>query len=148
MGDTYVSQIVTAVATLADAAGKPAGLVVTTSRQRPTSSDTALSHMAVYPVRDEPAASSEPRNRCFAGARRKLTVAIECRCAGSDLDNEVLRAWALQQVMSDFTLGGKAVNVEEGVTDWAGEVDSTADYSQAVLELIVEYVRPRRTLEA
>jgi hypothetical protein len=148
MADTCVASIVTAIAALMDATGKPTGLTVTASRRRSTASDAALQHLAVYPVRDEPAPSYERRNRLFQGARRRLTVVVECRCAGTDLDNEALRAWAYDQVMADRSLGGLAVNVEEGTTEWGGELDSTADYSQSALELIVEYVRPRRTLES
>lgn len=148
MADTCVKGLVTAIAALVDAAGHPAGLTVSTSRQRPTASDAALKRISIYPMRDEQASSSEPRNRTFAGARRRLTVALECRCAGTDLDNEVLRAWAYGQVMADPSLGGLALTVEEGTTDWAGDLDSAADYSEAVLELVVEYVRPRRALES
>jgi hypothetical protein len=148
MADTCVTQIVTAIAALMDATGAPTGLTVTASRVRPTASDAALKHIAVYPVHDEAAPSYERRNRLFQGARRRLTVMIECRCAGTDLDNEALRAWAYDQVMADPSLGTLVVNVEEGATDWAGDLDSTADYSQAGLELVVEYVRPRRSLES
>jgi hypothetical protein len=147
MADTAVKGIVAAIVALVSAAGKPAGLTVTASRLRPGASDADLKRIAIYPVSDDAAPSGEPRNRTFAGARRRLTVALECRCAGTDLDNEALRAWAYGQVMADPSLGGLALNVEEGATEWAGELDSAADYSQALLALVVEYVRPRRSLE-
>jgi hypothetical protein len=148
MADTCVSQLVSAIAALMVGTGAPTGVTVTPSRRRSTASDAALKQIAVYPVRDEAAQSYVPRNRQFQGARRWLTVRVECRCAGTDLDNEDLRAWAYGQVMADRSLGGLALNVEEGPTDWAGDVDSAADYSQADLDLVVEYVRPRRSLES
>ena len=148
MADTYVKKILAAIVALVDADGKPAGVKVSASRKRATGSGAGLKHIAVFPVHDEPSPSSEPRNRAFPATKRLLTVALECRCAGTDLDNEVLRAWAYGQVMKDFSLGGLALNLTEGNTEWHGDLDSNADYSEAPMEVVVEYVRPRSTLES
>ncbi len=141
---TYVKRIVAAIAALLDAAEKPAGLAVTASRKRPSK---ASKFIAVFPVHDEPAGENAPRNRAFMGARRFLTVAVMCRCAGSDLDNEDLRAWAVAQLYKDVTLGGVAVSLAESDTDWHGEIDSQNDFSQAVMQFVVEYSRPKGSLE-
>lgn len=147
MAETRVARIIGALVAAIDVAGKPAGLVVTTSRVAPTASGVELRQIAVYPVRDEAAPSSETRTRTFPGARRLLTVALECRCAGRDLSNEPIRAWAVQQAMADPALGGAALSIEEGATEWAGDQDSATDYSQAIVDLVVEYARPRGILE-
>lgn len=145
MADTYVQKIVAAMVTALQAAGGPAGLKVTASRKQPTASGSTLKHMAVYPLRDAETGEARPRN--FPGARRLLTVQVMCRCAGTDQDNEALRAWALAQLMKDRTLGGVAVDLDEVETNWTGELDSAAEYSEAAMDFVVEYARPRATLE-
>ena len=144
MADTYVKRIVAAIAAAIDAPGKPAGLVVSPSRKRPSN---AAKYIAVFPIHDEAASEATPRSRAFMGARRLLTVQLLCRCAGTDLDNEALRAWAVAQLMQDVTLGGIAVGLDEAATDWQGEIDSTTEYSEAPMEFVVEYARRRNTLE-
>ena len=146
MADTHVKRIVEEIAALVNATGKPEGLTVSTSRTHPTPSNEQLKHIIVYPVRDTDA-DKQSRNRVFHGSHRQLTVAIECLTAGTDMDNEQLRSWAYGQLMADPSLGGKALNIAEGDTNWEGEADSKTDYSLAALEVLVEYVRPRNTLE-
>ncbi len=144
MADTYVKKIVAAIASTLDATGKPTGLVVSTARKRPSK---AAKHMAVFPLQDEAPNESAPRNRAFSGARRLLTVGVACRSAGTDLDNEALRAWAVSQLFKDETFGGIAVSLAEGETAWLGEIDSQSDYSDALMQFIVEYSRPKNSLE-
>jgi hypothetical protein len=144
MADTYVKRIVAAIATLIDATGKPTGLVVSSSRKR---SSNAAKHIAVFPLHDEAANENIPRSRAFMGARRILTVEIVCRCAGSDLENETIRSWIVAQLFKDVTLGGIAVGLDEGATDWQGEIDSQNDYSEALMQFVVEYSRPKNNLE-
>jgi hypothetical protein len=148
MADTYVKKILAAIIALVDAAGKPAGLTVSASRVMPTPSDDQLKHIAVYPVLDVEKPGNAFHNPAFSGSHRLLTVAIECRCAGTDQDNETLRAWAYGQVMSNMELGGLARQITEDTTEWQGRMDSTSDYSQALLEIVVEYARKRNTLES
>ncbi len=145
MADTHVKRIVEEIASLLDGTGKPAGLTVSTSRTHPTPSNEDLKHIIVYPVRDTDA-DNISRNRTFHGSLRQLLVNIECHSAGTDMDNESLRAWAYGQLMQDPSLGGKCLNITEGDTTWEGESDSNTDYSLAALEVLVEYVRPRNTL--
>jgi hypothetical protein len=142
--DTYVKQIVAAIAAALDAAGKPAGLAISTSRARPSRN---AKYIAVFPLQDEAPNESASRNRAFLGTRRLLTIGVVCRCAGTDLDNEILRAWAVAQLFKDETFGGIAVSLAEGETSWLGEIDSKSDYSDALMQFIVEYSRPRNSLE-
>jgi len=144
MAKTYVGRIIEAMAAAIDTDGKPQGLAVSTSRQTPVGKNPAI---FIFPAQDKPADDAAgPRNR--AGTRRFLTVAVVCRCAGTDLDNEELRAWAAGRLLSDTTLGGNAVRVIETVTDWQGEIDSQNQYSMAVMQFMVEYARPIETLIA
>ena len=137
MSQTYVSKILEAIAEAIDAPGKPAGLVVTTSRQQPSAAKKLI---AVFPLQDKPDEERTPRTR--AAVRRFLTVAVVCRCAGTDIDNEELRAWATTRLMADITLGGIAASVAEAITEWQGELDSQSSYSMAVMQFVVEYARP------
>lgn len=147
MADTLVKRIVNAVAGLLDAAGKPAGLVVTASRIKSTAGAAGLKRIAVFPLADNPKPDNAPRARTFLGAHRILTLIVECRCAGTDLDNETLRAWAISKIMADVSLGGLALDVDEGTTEWADTQDAKADYSQALVEILVEYARAKASLE-
>ena len=134
---TYVKKILEAIAETLNAPGKPSGLVITTSRTQPSS---AAKLIAVFPLQDKPVEELTPRTR--AAARRFLTVAVVCRCAGTDIDNEELRAWAVSRLMADITLGGIAARVMETITEWQGEFDSQSNYSMAVMQFSVEYARP------
>lgn len=79
--------------------------------------------------------------------RRLLTVGILCRVSGTDTDNEALRKWAIAQLYKDQTLGGLVTSISEGETEWQGEMDSESDYSIAVMQIVVEYARPKNSLE-
>jgi hypothetical protein len=147
MADTLVKDIVEAVAALLNATGKPTGLEVTASRIKSAPGGKTFKRAAVFPLADNPKPDNTQRNRGFLGAHRILTLVVECRCAGTDLDNEVLRAWAISQIMKDESLGGLALDVNEGTTEWAEAQDAQADYSQALIEILVEYSRAKKSLE-
>lgn len=134
--------MLTAIAAILDVAGpgRPAGLVVSLARKRP---GKAAGFMAVFPLQDEAPAPAGTQNRLIRGARRILTVGVLCRTAGTDLDNEELRAWAVSQLFRDTTLGGIAVGISEGETLWRGEIDSQSDYGEALMHFLVEYSRPK-----
>lgn len=144
MADTYVQEIISAISTLMAATGKPANLVVSTSRVKPSG---AAKLIVVLPLLDAPASDGPVRNREFLAARRLLTVGILCRVAGTDLDNEDLRKWAIAQLFREPTLGALATSISEGETEWQGELDSESDYSIAVMQIVVEYARPKNSLE-
>jgi hypothetical protein len=140
---TFVNRIIaTIIARLDTASGKPPGLIVLASRQQPSNAGTLIK---VFPVNDAAADDNAPRVRI--GVRRILTVAVMCRSAGTDINNEILRAWTHAQLFADETLGGVAVCIREGDTDWHGELDSKQDSSMAVMQYGVEYSRPKNTLE-
>lgn len=146
MADTYVKKIVSAIAAALDAdePSRPTGLVVTTSRVRPS---RASKLVAVFPLQDEAPGESTSRNRAFMGTRRLLTVGVVCRCAGTDLDTELLRAWVVAQLFKDVTFGGIAVGLTEGETTWLAEIDSKSDYSDALMQFVVEYSRAKDSLD-
>jgi len=139
---TRVQQILEAIAAAIDAPGKPAGLVVITSRRIPSSAERFV---AVFPMQDKPAENEAPP-RTRVAARRFLSVAVVCRCAGSDIDNEILRDWTVSRILKSTTLEGIASRVIETVTDWQGELDSQNTYSIAVTQFLVEYARPITSL--
>jgi hypothetical protein len=144
MADTYVQKIISAISTLMAAAGKPANLVVSTSRVKPASASKLI---VVAPLLDAPAREATSRNREYLGVRRLLTVGLLCRVSGMDSDNEALRKWVISQLFKDQTLGGLASSISEGETEWQGEMDSESDYSIAVMQIVVEYARPKNSLE-
>lgn len=149
MADTLVKKLVDAAAAAiaANDPGKPAGLIVVASRIKSTAGSKDLKRIAVYPLADNPKQDNTPRNRTLLAVHRVLTLVVECRCAGTDLDNEVLRAWAIGQLMKDCTLGGLAVDLNEGTTGWDELQDSTTDVSQALVEILVDYARLKASLE-
>jgi hypothetical protein len=147
MANTKVKAILGAVitklgATAAGSVTKPTGLTVTDSR-RTWVEATALPQQSVIPIKDT---AFETKGRDFSSVHRVLHLAIFNRCIGTDQSNEDLRAWALQQLFSDTTLGGIVLGIREGDTEWTAEVDSENDFSEAPMEFIVEYARPREVL--
>lgn len=151
MADTKVKLIVGAIVASLNAAkvadgtiDKPAGLKVSTSRKRPTEL-ADLPHQSVFPLRDDP--DGEP-GRTMGMVKRVLNVAVMNRCAGEDLDAETLRAWAIQQVMADVSLGGLVLGITEAHTQWAPEADSITDFAEPGMVFEVSYARRRNSLES
>jgi len=142
MTETHVGKIIAAIEGLLNAPEKPNGLIVIASRSMPSNAKRLIT---VFPMQDKPADENRPP-RTRAAIRRFLVVGIVCRIAGTDIENEELRAWALSQLISNPTLDGNAVGIIETTTDWQGELDSQNTYSMAVIQFLVEYVRPIESL--
>jgi len=144
MADTYVQEIISRISALLDATGKPVELVVSTSRVKPAS---AAKLIVLAPLLDAPAKDTTSRNREHLAVRRLLTMGVLCRVSGTDSDNEELRKWVITQIFTDQTLDGLVTSISEGETEWNGEIDSESDYSIAVMQIMVEYARPKYSLE-
>ena len=145
---TCMEEIISAIAARLNAPEKPAGVEIVTSRARPSPTDRELLQIAVFPLTDRGSADATiQRNRTVGISRRLLSVAVECRRAGTDSQNEILREWAHRQMTSSPNLGLEYVtNITEGDAEWAELSDTSADYSYVLSEYTIDYVRPRNTL--
>lgn len=149
MADTTVKQLMDAVVAALDGAPKgaltkPTGLFIGNQRRR-VFEEVDLPRISAIVVRDSKA---EEKGKGMPAVHRKLTVGLFFRCIGStDDDVEPLRAWAHQQLMvGDRSLGGIALDTDDGDVEWLTEVDSDSDFIDAGAEYVIDYVRPKNTL--
>jgi hypothetical protein len=135
------SQILDAVVTALDAAGKPTGVTVSRTRANPLE-DAELPAMVVARVQE-----IAPRGDGSRGykAKRVLTVRVECRVVaatdGETLEDALdpLTSWAVVALMTDPTFGGLAVNTQETVTQWA-TADAHAVHGAAAVDFEITYI--------
>ena len=109
-------------------AGSPTGLTVHRERTRPIETDS-LPAIMVYAEDDPPKPLAQQAYRAPL-TERQLTLAIECRAAGSaatppDTALDPLLVWAAAAVRADETFGGLANGVEEGRTVWTSKENDT-----------------------
>ena len=147
---TCVSEIIGAIVTRLNVStpDKPAGVEVVTSRVRPSPTSGTLIQVAVFPLSDRAEGDATlQRSRTVGISRRLLSVAVECRRSGTDAQNETVREWVHRQMTRDSNLGIEYVtNIIEGDVEWVELSDANADYSYALSEYTIDYVRQRNTL--
>lgn len=144
MADSYTERVLQAVVTALDGAGKPAGLTVNRSRRQSIEKDQ-LPMISVYPIREEVTRATD--NRRSPLVERNLRVQVKCRVVGDDKDNDALRKWAVQSVMTDQSLGGLALEIIEESTEWDADDATDADYGVAAVDFVVRYSTSRFNLE-
>lgn len=101
------------------AEGKPDGLLVDRQRSFPLDA-TLLPAALVYLV----AETAERIGAQSTVTRRKAVFRVELRVADEPSDQQLdpLISWTVQQLMSDFKLGGLADGIEEMGSQWKQEV--------------------------
>jgi X-X-X-Leu-X-X-Gly heptad repeat protein len=140
------SQIVDAIYTAVNGAGKPSGLTVTRSRTTPFAKADLLpaGKVIVYRTTEEVMARASNYK-----TRRALTVRCECRVAATD-DGETLEdaldpltSWVVQAVQGVATLqGGTGMLADKCIeltTQWA-VADEDAVYGAAAVDFRIEYI--------
>jgi hypothetical protein len=103
----------------------PAGLTLTQERSHP-SDESQLPVLALYFEDEEPELLADVRFRAPL-ARKLLTVTVEYRALASSAGAtplaprkaiDPLYVWVMQQIALDETLGGLAIEINEGPTKW------------------------------
>lgn len=122
-GEQGLAAVVTALNAATAHAGaitKPTGFTAERSRVRHLEdADRANGWGGVYPIRE-----ITERESVLPQVNRRLRFKVSLRCASGDIYDNVIdpfRRWAVAAVMSDTTLGGLVVAVEEAGTEWVGE---------------------------
>ena len=135
------SQIVDAIVTALDGAGKPVGLTVYRTRADALKAAN-LPAVVVSRVQEEAHRGDGPRGY---KARRSLSIRVDCYVS-TTTDGETsedaldpLTSWAVQAVMADPTLGGLANNTNEVATQWSVS-DTDAVYAHALVGFAVDYI--------
>jgi hypothetical protein len=135
------NQLLAAIAAALNGPGKPAGVTVHRSRQRPMDADT-LPAIVVYALEDD--AQSQAISPSGPQILSRLGVGMECRAAVTgdvpyDEALDPLLTWAVQAVKADETFGGLADMVDIGRTEWAEPADLDRTYAAARLRIEVQY---------
>ncbi len=141
---TIRNQILSAIVTALDGAGKPTGLTV--SRFGLAAVETAaLPYMAVRCAAEK---SSAIDGRDGSAMERHLLVDIECRASGESPDEAVepLIGWVTTALQGDRSLGGLATDLEEEGIEWSAE-DAMEDLGLAVVRVRVDYDTDRNNQE-
>ena len=138
-------QIIQAVVTALDGAGKPQGLTVHRYRTRPIEKDK-LPAQVVYPSGS--GGSVAETTSLYGGMAddvlRELRVRVESRATGEPADQALdpLYLWSVRSIMADPTLGGLAFSIREEATSFdAAEFEEVI--GAAATDFIVEYVTSR-----
>jgi hypothetical protein len=138
-----ITDKIIAALTLKLTTNAPSGVTVARSRRRPAEL-TELPLITVRPLKEH-VQKATVNPRCPA-VLRVLNVAVTVRCAGEDADLDTLRTYAIEQVMSDLSIGGFAAEVEEVEHDWDGDGAATdADYAEDTIVFSVKYQTARGT---
>ena len=125
--DRILDALCTALVAAAPAGGvaMPAGLTLTQERTHP-SDESQLPLIGLYFDDEEPELLADVRFRAPL-ARKLLTVTVEYRALASSPGVtavvprkaiDPLYVWVMQQIALDETLGGLAIEVNEGATKW------------------------------
>lgn len=120
------NQIIAAIVSELDGAGKPSGLTV---ERVPLANveDTMLPHIAVVLVRESVSRPSSDKLRAFPIRERSLKVKLECRAVAAgpaffpDEALDPLLCWSTKKLAANPTLGGLALEVEEAETEWESD---------------------------
>lgn len=121
---TIRKQILDAIVTALNGAGKPADLTV---ERFPVSNveEASLPHVCVRPGRENVSRPSD-KLRAFPVRERRMEVRIECRAqaTGSQAPDEALDplvAWVTKATSADPTFGKLAIESEELEIAWEGD---------------------------
>jgi hypothetical protein len=143
MADSRTELILQAVAAALDGAGKPAGLTVCYQRRQAVEPGE-LPILLIDPVREDPKRATE--SRFCKVTDRWLQFRVRCRAEGDFSALDPLRQWAVAALLSNPSLGGLALEMEEQPTEWEDADASDTDYFQADLLFRVRYTTARNNL--
>lgn len=139
---TIRNQILDAIVSRLNGAGKPAALTVA---RFPVSNieEASLPHVAVVPGRESVDRPSD-KMRAYPVRERRLTVRVECRAKASGISQgpdealDPLVAWTTKALLADATLGSLALECEESEISWQGD-ESDHRFGLAIVSFVVRY---------
>ena len=142
---SITERIIGAICAALQSRGGPSGLTV--DRERRRAIDAAqLPNISVYPTTEQ--ATRPHGSRTSPAVQRVLGIDVRLRAAGDSSATDPLRLWAVQQIMADPSLGGLALDVEEGSTEWETEEGTEGKIEAAICTFQVTYVTARASLAA
>lgn len=146
MADTLTEQIIAAVVTALDGAGKPAGLTVTRSRRRPRQ-ESELPALSVYPEQDDPKKALESRHCQVMDRTLTLTVKIWASPGDApDAEIEPIRAWVATAIMTNVPLQALIIEAEEELTIWQFDDGAEGTFGEADMGWKFRYTTNRTDL--
>ncbi len=125
-------QILTAIVTALNGAGKPAGVTVRRFSMAKIEPDQQPL-VEVYPGKD--IAQDAPKGRPVV--MRTLAVILDVYAIGDPVDQEIdpVLCWVTEALNADRSLGGLALDLREKSAEWDGEM---AAMGQGLCKVIVE----------
>lgn len=127
------------------AEGGPAGLLV--DRQRSLPLDKGLVPAALVYLVKETAQRIGPNSTV---SRREVVFRVEIRAIDEPSDQKLdpLVNWVVQQLLSDFTVGGLADGIEEAGGQWIQEASKDQVIGAVAIDFTITYRTPVNDLVA
>lgn len=133
-------QILDAVETALDSAGKPAGCTVHSDPTESYEGSSTLSELVIDPVSERVVPDDLAGSAGQFNVERTLTLRLLLRAQGTPPRAAVdpLRVWAIKAMATDPSWGGLATDTREVSTEWAASM-AEAVYASAAVTFEIVY---------